>query len=177
MNLRHIFQQIVGTIRLAPILLMGCAAVVDQQSVADIDPIATPISGQGWVIFSSEYAEETMHRGAWLAQNRTVDGYWAPSADDIKELEKNLVEYLRQNADEFNQQPPVWERLDEYQRQYIGVISNKDKIIYGSYFCSNSGLPWQQELLEFSDGGECYFQILYDKDRGQFIVLRVNGES
>ena len=115
-----------------------------------------------------------MNIGSWLAES---DGLWTPSVDDILKLEEILPEYLSQNSSQFYRQPPVWQRLDEYQRQYIGLERGEKQIIYGNYFCNNSGVDWQQNLVLVEDGGECFFHVEFDVDSGEFIKLRVNGES
>jgi hypothetical protein len=71
----------------------------------------------------------------------------------------------------------VWERLDEYQRQYIGLERNGKQIIYGNYFCDNMGKNWRSEIVFVLDGGDCYFQVEYDVESGTFTKLLVNGES
>ena len=163
-------KQIVGTVFFAMLMFVGCNGIVEQKPAV--------VTGSKWVIFSGEYAQrKAMHRGIWFLSSGAVDGYWTPTEDEIKELEDKLVDYLQQNADEFNQQPPIWERVDGYKRQYIGVQSDGVKMVYGNYFCSDHSLAWQEELLDFLDGGECYFQILYDAQSEQFMRLAVNGEA
>ena len=71
----------------------------------------------------------------------------------------------------------MWERLDEYQRQYIGLERGGKEIIYGNFFCDNGGVDWRQKFLFMIDGGECYFQVEYDVESGLFIKLRINGEA
>ena len=111
---------------------------------------------------------------SWLVENH---GFWTPSVDDVLKLEEGIAEYLSHNPTQFYDQAPVWERLDEYQRQYIGLERDGGKIIYGNFFCDNLGKDWRQELVAVLDGGECYFQVEYDVGSGMFIKLWVNGVS
>ena len=92
-------------------------------------------------------------------------------------IEGGLAEYLRQNSNGFNRQPPVWEQLDNYQHQYIGYEKNGKRIIYGNYFCDNLGKDWKQEIVMVLDGGDCFFKVEYDVDSGEFVRLRVYGEA
>ena len=123
-----------------------------------------------WVIITRKQADE-MGIASWLVES---DGFWTPSSDDILTLEEELVDYLRQNSSYFFQQPPAWERLDEYQRQYIGLQRGGKQTIYGNFFCDNSGIDWWQTLVIVEDGGDCYFQVEFDVEDGAFIMLLVN---
>jgi hypothetical protein len=132
-----------------------------------------PEENQNWVIVTKKQSEET-GMASWLV-NR--DGFWTPSAEDILKLEERLAAYLSQNSIYFFQQPPVWERLDEYYRQYIGLTRGGKKIIYGNFFCDPMGLDWQETFVAVEDGGDCYFQVEYDVEGRFFIKLMVNGVS
>ncbi len=128
---------------------------------------------QDWVIVTKKQSEET-GMASWLV-NR--DGFWTPSPDDILKLEETLVAYLSKKSSYFYQQPPVWERLDEYQRQYVGLERDGKQIIYGNFFCDSMSLDWQKTFVVVIDGGDCYFQVEYDVEGGLFIMLAVNGVS
>ena len=149
--------------------------LVDRPSTATAESLKSPTVelNQNWVIVTKEQAEE-MRIASWLVES---DHFWTPSGDDILKLEEKLAGYLSQNSSQFYRQPPVWERLDAYQRQYIGLERGGRQIIYGNYFCENGGINWRQELVFVIDGGECYFQVEYDMESRLFTELRVNGES
>ena len=49
--------------------------------------------------------------------------------------------------------------------------------MYGNFFCEDGNNDWRKEFVFAIDGGECYFQVEYDLERGLFINLRINGES
>lgn len=165
------------------VVLVACDAPVNQRLSTNNTPPATKMSTDrptatvtaqdNWVIFSRDHAEE-MGIASWLAK---IDGFWTPTADDVMIVERELAEYLSQNSYLLYHQPPVWERLDEYQRQYIGLERGGKQIIYGNFFCSNGGHDWRQKMIFVLDGGECYFQVEYDVENGSFINLMVNGEA
>jgi hypothetical protein len=136
-------------------------------------PTAEEISSQDWMVIPKEKAEEKGF-GSWLVEG---DGFWTPSEEDILTLEKALPEFLSQNPTGFFSQPPAWERLEEYQRQYVGFMRDGSRLIYGNYFCKNFGIDWRQNIVMVDDGGDCYFQVEYDLDQGIFIMLMVNGVS
>jgi hypothetical protein len=158
--------------------MIACSVLSGENPSVDSPPTkpsqSPPVTDdQNWVIFTEEQAEE-MELASWLVDS---DGFWTPSVDDILNLEEKIVEYLSQNSSYFYRQPPVWERLHEYQRQYIGLERGGRKIIYGNYFCNSGGVDWQQKLVIVIDGGECFFQIEYDVESELFIKLLVNGEA
>ena len=161
-NLKQIIRIMLQT------MFVGCNAC----GIVVESPTGVVDANQNWVIIEENQAED-MGIGAWLLHS---DDFWTPSTDDILRLEEGVVEYLRQNSGAFYRQPPVWERLDEYRRQYIGYAIEGKKIIYGNFFCSEED-NWQQEFVMVIDGGDCYFQVKYDVESGKFIYLAVNGEA
>ena len=177
--MQNIFRLAIGILLL--INLVACSVLPDDKPPVDI-PLAatakspespTAMANQNWMIVTKEYAEE-MRVASWLVES---DGYWTPSKDDILKLEGGIAGYLSQNSNLFYRQPPAWERLDEYQRQYIGLERGGRKIIYGNYFCNSEGINWRQELVIVEDGGECFFHVEYDVESELFIKLMVNGEA
>lgn len=137
------------------------------------NPRVTATADQDWVVITKEQTEE-MNLGSWMVE---TDGFWTPSENDVIALEEKIAEYLGQNSTLFNRQPPVREDLREYQRQFIGLEREGSKTIYGNYFCNNLGLNWHQDIISVDGGGDCYFQVEYDVDKGMFTMLMVNGES
>jgi len=182
------FMQTVNILRQIKVVLflfvlVACNALAEEPLSTDITqtaakmnidiPTVTEIANQNWVIVTKEIAE-----GMGITSLlRESDDFWAPSVSDVLKLEEKIDEYLSQNSNQFYRQPPVWERLDEYQRQYIGFERDGKQIIYGNYFCDSTGKNWRQEFVFVFDGGDCFFQVEYDVESGTFIKLWVNGES
>jgi hypothetical protein len=139
---------------------------------------AHPIQGERWVIFSAEQARE-QGIGEWFVQNGQTAEYWTPSEDDVLELENGLRSYLAEiNSDRFDQQKtPVWERLDEYNRQYVGIILDGKRTIYANYFCDSIDTDWRNGFVFVMDGGDCFFQFKYDVDLAEFFDLQINGNA
>lgn len=158
----------------APALESSSTGITQTATATGTDSTTpTPVADRSWVVFAADHTED-MGIASWLLE---TDGFWTPSVDDVQELEDKLAEYLSQNAYFFSHQPPVWERLDAYQRQYIGLERGGRLIIYGNYFCTSGGINWRQQLVSVEDGGECYFQLEYDMDSDSFTNLWVNGEA
>jgi hypothetical protein len=132
------------------------------------------LQGERWVIFPADQARE-QGIGGWLMANGQVAEYWTPSEDEVLALESRLSSYLQNNPDRFYENTPVWERLDKYNRQYIGVVLDQKRIIYANYFCDPIETDWRKDFVFVLDGGDCFFQFKYDADSGEFFDLQVNG--
>jgi hypothetical protein len=152
-------------------LATGIAQTTENMNLES--PTVPVVADQNWIILDEENAEDMVTASGLVK----TDSFWTPSVEAVLKLEENVAAYLSQNSYAFFYQPPVWERLDEYQRQYIGLERGGEKIIYGNFFCDNGGPDWRQEFVFVIDGGECYFQVEYDVKSGLFIKLRVNGEA
>jgi hypothetical protein len=163
------------------ITLISCNALPDEISTDDVpangkvesSESREPAAAQNWVILSGVSKRE-VEIASMLFES---DDYWKPSEEDISVIEENIADYLRLNSGEFYWEPPVWERLEEYQRQYLGLKRGDKQFIFGNFFCENGSINWKKELMFAIDGGECYFQVEYDVERGVFVKLAVNGES
>jgi hypothetical protein len=137
---------------------------------------AQTIQGEHWVIFSETLAEEQQLGTSFLFGDEPIE-YWTPSEQDVIAIENGLVAYLEQNAERFYVRDiPVWERLDDYNRQYVGVIIDNRRIVYANYFC-DSVVDWEKEFVIVMDGGDCFFQFQFDVDTAEFFELQVNGEA
>ena len=136
---------------------------------------AQSIQGERWVIFPGEQAQE-QGIGSWFVEDGPTAEYWSPSENNILILEKQLGAYLQNNSDRFDKQKsPIGERLDEYDRQYTGMVLGEKKIIFANYFCESLETDWRTEFVFVLDGGDCFFQFKYDVNSGEFFDLQVNG--
>ena len=129
-----------------------------------------------WIIFPKGRAEQ-MAIGTWLFSEADFGGYWTPTEEDVLSLEEKLDTFLRQNSESFRRQPPVWEQLDNYKRQYVGIMIKGKPVIYGNFFCTDTGTDWKSEWIFVLDGGDCFFQLQFDIESGTFTELTVNGEA
>lgn len=144
--------------------------------VSACSPVARNIQGENWVIFAETLAEE-QGIGSWLAADKTVE-YWTPAEEDVIALQTGLASFLEENPDRFNvPDTPVWERLDEYNAQYTGLVLDGKRIIYANYLCDGAQLEWQERFVFVADGGDCFFQFQFDVDTGEYFGLQVNGNA
>ena len=108
---------------------------------------------------------------------------WEPSIRDVERAERRIPEFLRSEA------PHLASRLDEYVRQYFGIVVGGRRVvlcsfihrtaestevpIYGiDYYLRGMGRPYL-----VIDGGEHFFQLLYDAETDCCSSLHVNAAS
>jgi hypothetical protein len=101
--------------------------------------------------------------------------YWTPAGADVQALEAGLVTFLQASPPQAS--PMLWEKQSTYRPQYAGLLRNGQRLIYASFFCDTLGEDWQREVIFVLDGGDCFFQLTYNMERGTYGNLIVNGES
>ena len=105
-----------------------------------------------------------------------VEDTWTPSAADIAALEAGLPAFLQTAENPWLQDdPPIWERVPDYMRQYLGIVEDGQQIIYANFFCTINEMDWHSEYVFVMDGGDCFFQVKYNPESGEFFDLSVNG--
>lgn len=125
------------------------------------------------VIFSQEKTEQ-MGLGPIL--DSSASGYWTPDRDQVQSLEDRLEPYLQQATPQAHRGP--LRPLNEYTRQYVGLLINEQRVIYTNFFCNPLDHDnWQREYVLVMDGGSCYFEIKYDVETGELYGLSIHGES
>ena len=151
-------------------ILFGVTVVFSQAGCS------APASTDAWAVIPERRAKE-MGLGAWLSSGAEIEDYWTPTEGDVLLLEENLPAFLQENSRSFRREPPVWEQLDSYKRQYAGLVIHGRKIIYGNFFCSDPGTDWKKEWIFVMDGGDCFFQLQFDMADSTFRGLMVNGDA
>lgn len=133
--------------------------------------------GDNWVILTEKQSAE-IGIAEWYAEEGQTTGYWIPTREDALAIQDGAAAFLQSNADRFHSQgTPVWEQLDEYMVQFLGILLDNRRIVYANYFCTDTGQNWRKEFILVMDGGKCFFQFMYDADTGEFFHLRVNGDA
>jgi hypothetical protein len=88
-------------------------------------------------------------------------------------LEDSLVLFLEGLKKRASQRPPA----DEYDRQYIGVISKGARLIYGSFYSPGFGDPGTSKPMIICDGGPSLWGVVFDPKTDTFSNLEFNGEA
>jgi hypothetical protein len=132
--------------------------------------------GGNWVAFSADKAHAAQMLD-WLFPRDAE--YWSPTKADVRALESELPAYLQENKSAFYMtDAPVWEQLDKYNRQYVGIVLEGRKVIYASYLCRiGEDTNWKENFIFVADGGACYFKFKFETSTGEFFDLLVNGEA
>ncbi|MEO8611215.1 MAG: hypothetical protein ABI690_25185 [Chloroflexota bacterium] len=108
--------------------------------------------------------------------NDPIVSYWTPTEAQISELETGLVPFLKATLTPDNYAYGMIDKLDGYKRQYFGVtFADGQPLIYTNFFCVNDFDNWQESLIFVMDGGECFFQVLYNPTNTTFSNLQING--
>ena len=111
-----------------------------------------------------------------------ISGAWELTKADIDSLEVDLSQIS--GLPKKNKAP--WMQIDHpenYFRQYVGVLQAGQKRVYVSAFCqfmdgdSPTSPEWKNHVLLVSDGGNCFWQALYDPSSRRFLELWVNGRA
>lgn len=136
-------------------------------------PPALPLLIETESFHGAIFTPEQAGPGAYRPQNGEP---WTPSEAEILTLEEQLPQYLQEYYPELSQ------KLESYTRQYWGsATAEGGRAIYASFLCDADQLAahidWRTAPIEVMDGGDCYFQALYDVEQGAFVWLMVNGES
>ena len=154
-------------------LTSGCTTISAPPTPMPPTPMADLDLNPNGIIFSTAQTEDSLD-----AISRDITGAWMPAPSDVAMLEADLPAFL-QNAqnDWLRPEPPIWERVPEYMRQYLGIVEGGEEIIYANFFCATNGDTWRDQFVMVLDGGDCYFQIRYNPKTREFFNFSVNGES
>ena len=112
----------------------------------------------------------------WVGE--PADSFWSPTAEDVESFETGLAAFLAGISDsQFGDTEQIIDRLPNYTRQYLGIVRGGEVLIYANFFCDSSAHDWQKTAVVVDDGGDCYFQVLYNVDAKTYLSLQINGES
>ena len=99
---------------------------------------------------------------------------WIPKENDIRLAEQILSEFIQKDS-------VLSFPLNEYTRQYFGIIENSDKVIYINSFCMEEDDSfmegWKTDFIEVEDGGDCFFQIKVNLEKEDCYEFYINGEA
>ncbi|HSO26973.1 MAG TPA: hypothetical protein VLS48_02805 [Anaerolineales bacterium] len=98
--------------------------------------------------------------------------FWMPAEPDIQALEAGIEDYFGQLG-----LGPFGFKILDYKRQYVGIETGGQKLVYANFFCDSLGIDWVNEPVVIADGGSCYFQVRFNPATGEFTDLKFNGEA
>jgi hypothetical protein len=100
---------------------------------------------------------------------------WTPGRNSVLKLEERIESYLKKAA--AKRSPDLWSKLAKYRRQYVGVMRSGRKVIFVNFFCDAFNADWKANPVVVDDGGDCFFNLLYDPGSSAFSDLQINGEA
>jgi hypothetical protein len=170
---RHGLPHKLSAASLIVFLLGVFGVVVCQQSPAKTDESFEVIKTEEFegVIIPREKAVDFMKAFSGLDEK----GAWTPGRSSVLKLEERIEAYLKKAA--AKRSPALWSKLAKYKRQYVGVMRNGRKVIFINFFCDAFNADWKNNPVAVDDGGDCFFNLLYDPDSYAFSDLQINGEA
>lgn len=102
-----------------------------------------------------------------------ITGFWVPTDQEIAELEKRLVPFLKSRPAGAALLP-----LARYHRQYVGLIKNGERYIYGNFYVPSAGVVSEgSRPVVVCDGGKSFWGVVYSVETKSFSALRFNGAA
>lgn len=137
-------------------------------------PLVAP-TNPNRIVLPAEAAESLLHQCSRSAP-KLGEGGWQPTNKDLDALEQLLPTALSRTAEarkvNFNQV------LDNWRRQYVGVVRGGRKYIYGNFFPRMKDLDWLQwetKPTMICDGGPEFFGVEFDVMAHSFTRIDFNG--
>ena len=128
-----------------------------------------------YVIFTVEMAQaEGEWRNIYLPIGVGELPYYEPSSISTEAFKAALADHLRANPD-VSLMP-----LSEYRFQFVGLTIEGKQILFANAFCKSHWQRysyWRTNLVLVDDGGNCYFQAVYDPGIKSIMKLMVNGKG
>jgi hypothetical protein len=117
--------------------------------------------------------------------DKGLTGFWEPSVNDAAKAEGCIRRYLVSvqddpNLDAYQKENVVFilNNLEEYQRQYVGILVDGEKRIGCNLFLSDhSFADWERVPVFLIDGGKYFWQIEYDLPKDECINFYIHGEA
>jgi hypothetical protein len=102
-----------------------------------------------------------------------VSQFWNPSPEQIQKLESLLPQYVRHGTD---RNPNIPDNV-EYHRQYVGIVVNGKRLIYGNFYPASVSDLFDEKSMPVvvCDGSASFWGIVFEPDSSAFLDLQVNG--
>jgi hypothetical protein len=111
--------------------------------------------------------------------------YWEPSIDDVSSAEECISRFLTSAQEDPTLAPyqmddaaAVLENLEDYRRQYVGIVVDGEKRIWvNAFVLEDSSANWTRAPVYVLDGGRDYWEIEYVPLDDRCINFHVHGEA
>ena len=151
-------------------LLLVCAVAAASASLAQPAPMKLPVGGLFILPIS---AGQSLLRQCSRSSPSNVSQFWSPSLEQIQRLERALPGYVRFNEG----RKPVIAHTVEYHRQYVGIVVNGKRLIYGNFYPTTVSDYFDEKStpVVVCDGGASFWGIVFEPESSVFIELQING--
>ncbi|MBB5061496.1 hypothetical protein HDF16_006232 [Granulicella aggregans] len=107
----------------------------------------------------------------------TTDNAWQPTATQIESAESHLSQIIGLHT-QWPGDTRIIENPGGYYRQYVPVQLDGKELLFVNAFCAR-GLTaeWRSQLVDVSDGGECYWKATFDPVTERYSNLVINGKG
>jgi len=110
----------------------------------------------------------------------TIEGTWTPDAATVQRIESALPPILQAALNKNLRLNARAANADDYYRQYVGLVIGGRRIVYvnGAYSSIMNRprpVPWGTEWINASDGGQLFFDAVFDAQSGTLLSFDFNG--
>ena len=100
--------------------------------------------------------------------------HFTPTRDQAVRGWTALQGFLEQHPP--RESPQLAQKYKGYKSQWLGLTVNGRSTLFANFFCSEEK-GWQDHAVVVDDGGDCFFQIVFDLATGGFEQLMINGRG
>lgn len=153
-----------------PLALAALAAACTPANVRPGASVPTAVkTGQSWVVSRPVIAAQVLDTCSRSSPGReagAVTGYWAPSRQQVEQLEAQLPGLEAQVP-----------RAADFDRQYVGIEMGGRQLIYLNAFHLPDGtdIDPAREAIRVCDGGAQFWGAVFDPATGTFSDVQFNG--
>lgn len=126
-------------------------------------------NGQSWVVTRPVVAAQVLDTCSRSSPGREpgrVTGYWAPSRQQVEQLEARLPSLETQVP-----------KAADFDRQYVGIEMDGRQLIYLNAFHlpDDADIDPARDAIRVCDGGAQFWGALFDPASGSFSDVQFNG--
>lgn len=153
-----------------PLALAALAAACTPANTRPGATVPTAVkTGQSWVVTRPAIVAQVLDTCSRPSPGQTpgrVTGYWAPSRQQVEQLEAQLPSLAAQIPG-----------VTDFDRQYVGIEMEGRKVIYLNAFRlpDHSETDPSREAIRVCDGGRMFWGAVFDPATNQFSEVEFNG--
>jgi len=153
-----------------PLALAALAAACTPANTRPGASVPTAIkTGQSWVVTRPVVAAQVLDTCSRSSPGREpgrVTGYWAPSRQQVEQLETQLPSLEAQVP-----------KAADFDRQYVGIEMDGRQLIYLNAFHlpDDADIDPARDAIRVCDGGAQFWGAVFDPASGRFSDVQFNG--